>query len=157
MVEATLYDYLVTTKISEATVQQLDSSSKSTFVNDSNVNFWRGPITVSKVIDASRTYPHGLPIPEVSSIEALTVANAASGTIKPTGSEIWVVQALDSTAEVLYSLFDGSAAVQLIPAPSATPFIPTSPLFLTSTLYLIIANASGGEATVGMAYHKVSL
>jgi len=155
--EATLYDYLVTTQISEVDIEQLDAASKNTFINESNIEFWRGPITVSKVIEASRTYPHGLPIPAVSGVEAVTVDNGATGSAKPTGSEIWQVQAIDSTASVVYSLFDGTTAVPLIASASADPFIPSSPLFLTPTLYLIIGNGSGGEATVGIAYHKVSL
>lgn len=155
--EATLYDYLVTTQISEVDIDQLDAAAKNTFINESNIEFWRGPITVSKVIEASRTYPHGLPIPASSSIESETIANGASGSIKPTGSEVWMIQAIDSTEEVGYSLYDGTALVPLTAAATAAPFIPTSPLFLTPTLYLIIGNGSGSEATVGLAYHKVSL
>ena len=39
MVEADLYDYLVTTQIGEVTLPQLDSATKSTYINKSNVEF----------------------------------------------------------------------------------------------------------------------
>jgi hypothetical protein len=156
MPERSIYEQLTGVKVDDTTLTQLDFT-KNSFIDTKSIEYWKGIITVSKILDASRTYPHGLPIPEASSIESVAVADAASGSVKPSGTEIWMVQAIDSTADVTYSLYDGSAVVQLIASPSSAPFIPTSPFFLTPTLYLIIGNGSGGEATVTLAYHKVSL
>jgi hypothetical protein len=157
MVEPSIYDQLAKEPLSDLTITQLNSGSSVTAIDAATLNYWRGPITLHRIAGSSRTYPHGLPIPEASGIESATVADAGSATMKPTGSEIWEIQAIDSTADVMYSLYDGASVVQLVASPSAAPFIPTSPLFLTPTLYLIISNSSGGEATVGLAYHKVSL
>ena len=156
MPERSIYEQLTGVKIDDATIEQLDFT-RNTFIDDASIDYWKGIITISKVLDASRTYPHGLAVPGASEVKSATIANGASATMKPTGSEIWMVQALDSSADVVYSLFDGSTSVPLIASASADPFLPSSPLFLTPTLYLMIGNGSGGEATVGLAYHKVSL
>jgi hypothetical protein len=156
MLEATLYDYLLGTKISEVTIANLDNAVKESFVNQSSINFWKGPITVSKVLESTRTYPHGIAIPSASSCESASVDDASLGTMKPTGTEVWRVQAIDSNHAVTYALFDGSVSVPISGA-TADPYIPQSPIYLTPTLYLTIANGSGSTATVNLAYHKVSL
>jgi hypothetical protein len=154
---ASIYEQLTGVKISDATVSQLDFT-KNTFIDSNSIGWWKGPITISKVMEASRTYAGGnLPIPETSTVGVVAVPNASLGTMKPTGTEIWLVQAIDSDIQVTFSLFDGTTAVPLQSAATSNPFIPTAPLFLTTNLYLQIANGSGSEATVGMAYHKVSL
>jgi len=167
MVEATLYDYLVTTKISEATVQQLDSSSKSTYVNDSNVNFWRGPITVSKVIDASRTYPHGLAIPESGQVTAEAVGAGSTVDFQPPGTEIWQVLGISvvagaGTPTVKLFLSDGVTPCLIHSGSSSTspsnfnPF--EAPFTISNSLYLQVVNTDGSNAaTATIAYSKVSL
>lgn len=152
--EANLYDYLVTTQISDVEVAQLDNSSKETYVNESNIEFWRGPITISKVVDATRTYPHGLPIPELCAVSTNTIANGAAATVKPTGTEIWRVQSIHSTADMTVSLFDGTTNALLMSGSSPQVF---SNLFITPTLYLSIANGSGDAAVCNISYCKVGL
>jgi hypothetical protein len=155
MPERSIYEQLTGVKVDDATVEQLDFT-RNTFIDDASIDYWKGVITISKVLDASRTYPHGLAVPGASEVESATIANGAAGTMKPTGSEIWMVQALDSNHAVTYALFDGATQVPIAGA-TADPYTPSSPLYLTPTLYLIAANGSGETATVNMAYHKVSL
>jgi len=168
MVEATLYDYLVTTKISEATVEQLDSSSRSTFVNDSNINFWRGPITVSKVIDASRTYPHGIGIPESGTITSSVMGAGETAEFQPPGTEVWEVIGLSvvaaaGTPTILVNLHDGgSGFVEMHSGDSSTSsasFFPfEAPFTIRNSLYLYLINTDGANAaSVSIAYSKVSL
>jgi hypothetical protein len=154
MVEPSIYDQLAKESLSDLTITQLNSGASVTAVDAATLNYWRGPITLHRIAGSSRTYPHGLPIPEASAVESVTVADSAVGTIKPQGSEIWLIQALSSDAEVSLALFDGTSSVLLF---AGTAFIPTQPVYLTPTLYLSIANGSGGSADVNLAYHKVSL
>jgi hypothetical protein len=152
-----IYDQLAKTKLAEAELTDLNTGSDMTYVDKNSVDYWRNVITIWRALEASRTYPGGgMPIPESSTVETLTIADSAVGTMKPQNTEIWRVQAIKSTAAVTLSLFDGTRYCQ-ISAASSDPFVPTEPLFLTPTLYLSIANASGGEATLNMAYHKVGL
>jgi hypothetical protein len=154
MVEADLYDYLVTTQIGEVTLPQLDSATKSTYINQSNIEFWRGPITVSKVIEASRTYPHGLPIPDQCAVSTNTIANGAQATVKPSGTEIWRVQSIHSAADMTVTLYDGTTHAALMSGTSPQVF---SNLFITPTLYLAITNGSGDAAVCNISYCKVGL
>lgn len=152
--EANLYDYLVTTQISGVTLAQLDNSAKETYVNESNIEFWRGPITVSKVVEASRTYPHGLPIPELCAVSTNTIANGAAATVKPTGTEIWKIQSIHSSADMTVALYDGTTNALIMSGSSPQVF---SNLMITSTLYLVITNGSGDSAVCNIAYCKVGL
>ena len=138
MVEPSIYDQLAKESLSDLTVTQLNSGSSVTAIDLSTINYWKGPITLARILQSSRTYAHGLPMPETSSIEALAVPNASLGTIKPTGTEIWLVQAIDSDIQVTFSLFDGSTTVALQSTATSNPFVPTSPLYLTNNLYLQI-------------------
>ena len=154
MADPTIYDLLSKKDISEVTVTLLDSATKVTAVDRKTVPFWTGPITLSQAVEKSRTYPHGFPIPELSAISSNTIANGGSATVKPTGTEIWRVEVITSSADLTVSLFDGTTNMLL--QSGTAPGI-YSNLFLTSTLYLVIANGSGDEATCNIAYHKVGL
>ena len=168
MVEATLYDYLVTNTISDTTVEQLDSSSKSTFVNDSNVNFWRGPITVSKVIEASRTYPHGIGIPESGTITSSVMGAGENAAFQPPGTEVWQVIGLSvvgaaGTPTILVNLTDGAGGYVAMhsgdTSTSPSSFFPfEAPFTISNSLYLDLINTDGANAaTASIAYSKVSL
>jgi len=148
-----IYDQLTGVKIDDATITQLDFT-KNTFIDEKSIGWWKGPITISKVLEASRTYAHGLPIPNESGVATLVLADSASGFFQPPGSEIWVVQALKSDQTVSISLTDGASFVI---THSGTAIEPTAPLYLTNSLYYAVANGSGAEATILLAYHKLSL
>ena len=152
--EPNLYDYLKTNSLADTTITQLDASSKSTFVNESNIGFWKGPITVARVIESTRTYAHGFPIPEACAVSTNSIANGATATVKPEGTELWKVQAIHSSADMTISLFDGTTNCAM--QTGTTPIVYAG-LIITPTLYLVIANGSGDTAVCNVAYCKVGL
>ena len=149
-----VYDRLKTTKLEDLTVEQLNSSIKASYINKDQVSLWSQAITLDRSLDSGRTYPHALPIPELSAVSSNTIADGAIATFKPTGTEIYRVEVIDSSANVVISLFDGTNNCQLMSGSDPVVF---SSLFLTSTLYLAMTNGSGSSATTTIAYHKVGL
>jgi hypothetical protein len=113
--DADLYDYLATSKVSEVTVSQLEQSLENSFVNKSNIEFWKGAITVHRLLEVSRTYPWGLPIPELGAVDSQLVEALGTGLIQPPGTEVWDIkhiwaQGTTGTATITFSLTqrDGS-------------------------------------------------
>ena len=149
-----VYDRLKTTKLEDLTVEQLNQSIKASYINKDQVNLWSQAITLDRSLDAGRTYPHGFPIPELSAVSANTIADGAVATFKPEGKEIYRIECIDSSANVVISLFDGTTNCHLMSG--SDPVVFTN-LFLTSTLYLAMTNGSGSSATTNIAYHKVGL
>ena len=152
MSKPSIYDLLANEQIADVSITNLNSAAKSTFVDATIVNFWSGIITLARAVEESRTYGHGLPIPEASACETVTIADTANGTIKPTGTEIWQVVSID-TDNCSAFLFDGTTAIALGSERQKNP----SPFYITPTCYLLFDNSSGGEQTPGIAYHKVGL
>jgi len=151
--DVSIYDLLATSKVSEVTLKQLLNSSENSFVQGQNIEFWKGPITLARVLESTRTYAHGHPIPEQSAIGTVVVEDSATGTIAPTGSQIWQVQAIDAS-NCIIGLTDGSAIVPTVdPVTGASTAL--TPIYLTATLYLAFTNASGGQQTPKVAYHTV--
>lgn len=150
----TIYDLLTKSKVSEVTITQLDSATKNTAITADNVDFWSGVITVARALEESRTYGHGLPIPEASAVSSVTVADGASETIKPTGTEVWLVQSINDD-ECTPFLTDGSAIMPLVKAGAEAQ--QQGNLYLTNKLWIGFQNASGSEQTPAVAYHKVGL
>ena len=174
--EPDVFGYLATSKISEVTTTLLDESTKNTYANKSNVKFWKGPISIWATVRATRTYPGALPIPEESGIHVLTLEAAGADTLRPEGTEIWVVKGIvgtgvDGTATASLFWHDGTSQVEIDTAPtnfttggnhflySDTPPISNSePIILTNTLYLSFVETGGAQGVIfNIAYHKVSL
>lgn len=149
--DPTIYDLIASQAMSATTITQLNNATKNTFIEKTNIEFWSGVITVARALEESRTYGHGLPIPEGSGVTNVTIADGATGEIKPQGSEIWLVESIDNDNCVSFLIDGGAGAVPI------TADLNTAPLYLTPTLYIAFSNASGGEQTPGIAYHKVSL
>ncbi len=149
-----IYDLLAQQEISELTVENLNKATQSTAIASKNIDFWSGIITVARALEESRTYAHGLPIPESSTIETATIGDGASGTIKPTGTEVWQVQTV-SLDNCIAFLTDGSGMMTLVLGGDNATI--SGPLYLTNKVYIGFQNASGSEQTPGIAYHKVSL
>ena len=164
----TVYDLLAKKDISEVTATQLDASVSNTRVDKETIEFWKGPLTIHRVLEM-RTYPHGLPIPELGAIglSGLIVAGGESG-FKPEGSGIWAimgieVEATGGTPAVVISLEDsatGNTCLLHSGSASTTPssFFPwESPLMVTNSLGLLVSN---GDAIEGIqakvAYQVVS-
>ena len=153
-----IYDYLAKYKVSELTVELLDSATKNTAITPENLEFWRNIIAVSRILDDSRTYSHGLVIPETGAVEILTIANSANETITPTGTEIWRVENIHlSNCSIALKDEDGNQSAISLTAP-AGGMIPvfSVPFYISATLGILFQNDSGGSQTPSIAYHKVS-
>jgi hypothetical protein len=149
-----IFELLAAQQASSTTITQLNDAVKSTFIDKSNVEFWSGVITVARAMKESREYGGGLPIPETGGMSSVTVADGASETIKPTGTEVWLLQGwnLDNCQAFLT---DGSGFIT--PVLGGDNANIGGPLYLTSKLYLGFQNGSGSEQTPSIAYHKVGL
>jgi len=159
MPEPSIYDYLSKYSLSEVTTALLNDSAKSTNIDPTNVKFWQGVITVERILSDSRTYPHGLPIPETGAVQIETIPDGNDATIKPTGTEIWRVEniELDScTLEFQDSDGNLSPVTFQFGGQYQAPMF-TLPFYISSSLFLKFSNGSGGEQTPSIAYHKVSL
>ena len=171
MAEPDLFDYLATTQVSGLTITQLDASSKNTFINKSNIQFWKGPITAFRILESSRTYPFGLEIPETGAIETVAVTGGGDNTLQPTGTELWRIKAIHAiatggAATVMISYTDGTSAVPIkvgaSVATSGTLFdlneLTSVPFTLSNSMYLSFTETGGANAvTFSIVYFKVSL
>jgi len=161
--EPDIFGYLATTQISGITVALLDSSTKNTFANASNIQFWKGPISLFRTLESSRTYPHGIAIPEKSKVNA--TADATSGSVQPAGTEVFEVQSISftnnsaGTATITLNLDDGSATSILgtlsVAAGASGAFSLQFPLEITNTVYLSFS--SDEDVLSFIAYNVVSL
>ena len=175
MADPSIYDQLAKESLSDLTVTQLNAGSSVTAVDQANIDFWRGPITLARILQSSRTYAWGIPIPEAGGIETVTVSAGDSGLLRPTGTEVWMIQGISGTGgggtgvgSVFW--FDGTTSVVIDSGQnfttagstfdySATPPITgAQPLTITNSLYLSFAETGGAyDITFTVAYHKVSL
>lgn len=155
MPEPSIYDLLTNTKVSDLTVANLDAAAKNTFIDRDNVKYWSGIITVARAMEESRTFAKGLPIPEGGKVAITTVDDAATGELRPSGTEVWLIQSIVEDNCTVF-LTDG---VNVVNISSDQGYIARTrnPIYLTNTLYLGFQNGSGSEQTPGVAYHKVSL
>ena len=153
-----VYDLLATQAVSATTLAQLDSSIKNSIIDRTNTKFWNGPITIYRTIEASRTYPHGLPIPELSAVDSMSIEDGQDDTLKPDDPGLFQIVSIFSDKDVSLQL-TGTGGTTLLGSLSAGGvFLPTGGrLIITPSLYLQVANASGQTATVTIAYHTVGL
>ena len=111
--EPDVYSRLASSKVSEVTAQQLESSTENSYVAKKNVEFWKGPITIHATMKASRTYPYALPIPEKS---AVYTAAGTTVDVQPTGTEVWdifsisILNTSGGDETVTVTIYDGSTA-----------------------------------------------
>ena len=152
-----VYDKLAKESVSELTITHLDASTSSSAVDRTNIAYWGGPITLNRVIEASRTYPHGMAIPNESGIESLTIADAGAGSFKPIGSTVIDIVSIVSNEIVSVHLYDSTTSSLVVTLQANTPHVFNPKLVITPSLYLLFSNGSGSEATVTIPYHKVGL
>ena len=150
--DADLYDYLATSKVSEVTITQLEQALENSFINKSNIEFWKGPITVHRLLEVSRTYPWGLPIPEEGVIGNIDIDASGTNEIRPPGTELWQITGMEGSGLVGSAVidlmwFNGSNFVLMVSAKTLTtggtmidinekvsaPFIVSNSLWLTVT------------------------
>jgi len=175
-IDADLYDYLATSKVSEVTVSQLEQALENSFINKSNIEFWKGAITVQRLLEVSRTYPHGLPIPETGEIVETILGTGEDFDIQPPGSEIWRITGMNmtgagGTSEAAISYSDGitgqpiakglaiTAAGVIIGAYGAVSDIQImNPILLTNAVYWkVFCTSLSYGMMVAYSYQKVSL
>lgn len=150
----TIYELLATQQASATTISQLNSATKSSYIDDSNIEFWSGMITVARALDASRTNAHGIVIPETGVVHIETIANGANSTITPTGSEVWYVQNLDvDQCTAAFKDSDGNIS----PLDLGGGNSKLAPFYLSAKMSIVLFNGSGSEQTPSIAYFKVSL
>ena len=171
-----IYDLLASQDVSVTTLTQLDSAIKNTTIDRTNTKFWNGPITVYRTIESSRTYPHGIVIPEVSTIGTVSMAPGESATLQPPDSEVWHIKGIvgtgvGGTATCSISWTDGTTSVNIDNGQSMTtsglsqfiysatpPMTGSQPLTITNSLYLEFEETGGAQGVIfQIAYHKVSL
>lgn len=166
MSKPTIYDLLAKQGIDEITQLQLNTATSNSDVDEASIPFWKGPITLQRVLEM-RTYPHGLPVPELGDVTAQPVPTEQSVTFQPSGTELWAIMGLDVVADggtpsCTVSLTNGSTSVVLHRANTSTTassFFPwESPLVISNSLYLEITNADAtNNLTCGIAFHKVGM
>ena len=150
MASPTIYDLLAQQDLSELTVTNLDTAAKSTAISSTNIEFWAGIITVARAVSESRTYCHGLPIPELGAAAAEAVGDGATTEFSPTtGSGLWLVQGLLPTALVVTQ--NG------IPISVNAGGYLQYPIYVSKVSPLAFANASGGALNAVIQYQVVSL
>jgi len=171
MADPSIYNLLAKESLSDLTVTQLNSGSSVTAIDEATINFWKGPITLARILESSRTYAHGLPIPETGAVTQVAVAGGADGDLQPTGTELWVIKsiyaiAVGGAATCNISLYDGSSSVPIrvgVSVATSGTIIDLNetvswPLHLSNTLYLNFAETGGANAvTFFVAYFKVGL
>ena len=147
-----IYELLTGQTVSGVKVEDLSTATGRTYVDKTgSPEFWAQVLMVSKAMDVSRTYPHGIPIPESGNVATSTIADSASAAILPTGStEVWREENIDADS-CSVAITDGSTVTTLDLDKNAPPF------FITKTLYFLFSNGTGSEKTPGVAYTKVSL
>lgn len=159
--DADLYDYLATSKVSDVTIAQLEQALENSFINKTNIEFWKGPITVHRLLEVSRTYPWGLPVPEAGAVGTVLIDPIQSGVIQPPGTEIWDIkhirgQGAGATATAIISFSDGTTDAIIYEAasfPTAGANVDlnslvSAPILLTNSLYLKFTETG---AAAGMA------
>lgn len=158
----TVYDYLATTQVDDATITQLEQALRNSFIRQESRTLWSSALQLAAAMRDSRTYPHGLPIPEGGAVVATEGTNA---TVQPSGSGLYAVEAISvlnesgGAADVTLSMYDGSDGAVLHTeqiADGNTAVISLSkPLHLSNSLYLLMGSTQ--TVTISVAYHAVSL
>ena len=151
--QPSIYDLLAKKPLSQITVSDINTAMARTKTDTASFDFWQGVLMLQAAMTSSRTYGHGLPIPEASNIETQTVADGGTYQLKPTSPEMYEIVSIFSGATTL-SLTDGSGAT---PVPMDSNGNLYSPIIITPTLFLNVDNSSGGSVSVAIAYNKVSL
>ena len=153
MAGPSIYDLLAQQNISALTQAQLNQATQSTAITDKNVEFWSGIITVARALAESRTYAHGLVIPETGDVLGNEIADGGDETFIPTGTEIWAIQNVDlQGCTAALRQVSGGKMSQLT---SST--FQSGTIYLSASLGLYFNNASGSPKTPTFAYYKVSL
>jgi len=56
MAEPSIYDQLAKESFSDLTITQLNAGTSVTAVDQATISYWKGPLTLSRVLEASRKH-----------------------------------------------------------------------------------------------------
>jgi hypothetical protein len=171
MTSPDIYDQLAKEPLSDLTITQLNAGSSVTSIDSATIDYWRGPITLARILESSRTYAGGtLPIPETGAVTQVAVAGGGDGDLQPSGTELWTIKAIfaiasGGSATGRLSYYDGSSVVPFntgISIATSGTIIDlnetTPPLILSNKLYLNFAETGGANSvTFFIAYYKMGL
>ena len=151
MAEISIYDLLNKKTIEDLTVDQLNTATSRTAIDIHSREFWSGILHLKHVLGASRTYSHGLSIPEAGAVWTTAVADSATGTAQPSNAtELWRIEGVDIDSCAM-AMTDGNEFVTVDPDKNPPPY------FISKTMYIVFNNGSGSEKNPKLAYSKVSL
>ena len=150
-----IWNLLNKVKISDVTQSQLNEMTSRVAVDEDAIKFWSGVITVARAIGESRTFAHGLPIYDTGTVLISTIPDAGNTTVGPSSgsTEIWLVQNL-SLDNCVAAFKDSDGNLAMISQANINSLFP---FYLTSSMQLLLSNASGSEQTPSISYLKVSL
>lgn len=153
-----IFDYLAKQTVEATKQSNLHDSVKNTNVDRTNVKAWQDAIMIAKAVQDSRTFAQGLPIYDTGTVVSANLDDGSNITHTPTGTEIWLLQALDPN-QCTCALRDGDGnmvSLALDSAQTGTTVL-NSPVYLSSTMSLFITNSTGSTKTPAFSYIKVSL
>ena len=156
--QPSIYDLLAKKSLANIQTEDIHTATSRTFADVASIPFWQGVMMLSKAVETSRTFANGLPIHTTGKVVSASLADGANITHTPSGTEIWLLQALEED-QCLFALRD--SAGQMVTLTNDASISGTtglsSPIYLTSTMSLFITNSTGDTKTPSFAYHKVSL
>lgn len=147
---SSIYDLLTGVKINDVQTSQLDNATSRTFISSATREFWNPIILLSHVVKAARTYAHGIIIPESGAVWTQEIANGATASVQPSGTQVWRVEGIDIDS-CSVGFYDGTTVCGIDSAQNTPPY------FISNTNYLIFSNASGSAKNPDVAYSMVSL
>jgi hypothetical protein len=156
--QPSIYDLLAKKSLANIQTEDIHTATSRTFADLASVPFWQGVMMLSKAVETSRTFAAGLPIHTTGKVVSAALADGANVSHTPSGTEIWMLQAITEDS-CSFGLKDSAGNVQQLlidPSTSGTTAL-NQPIYLSSSLSLLISNASGDSKTPTFAYYKVSL
>ena len=156
--QPSIYDLLAKKSLANIQTEDIHTATARTFADVASIPFWQGVMMLSKAVETSRTFANGLPIHTTGTVVSAALADGANVSHTPTGTEIWLLQAITENS-CSFGLKDSAGNIQQLLLEGATTgtTVLSQPIYLTSSLSLIISNASGSSQTPTFAYYKVSL
>ena len=147
---SSIYDLLTGEQISDVSTTNLHTATSRSYVSPAPGPFWSPLILLSHVVKAARTYAHGIIIPESGAVWTQEIADSATASVQPTGTEVWRVEGIDIDS-CSVAFYDGSTICGIDTTQNTPPY------YISRTNYLIFKNGSGSAKTPDVAYSKVSL
>jgi len=157
--QPSIYDLLAKKSLANIQTEDIHTATARTFADVASIPFWQGVMMLSKAVETSRTFANGLPIHTTGTVVSAALAAGANVSHTPSGTEIWLLQAISENGcnFALKDSASGNIQPLLVEGATTGTTVLNQPIYLTSSLSLIIDNPSGGSQTPTFAYHKVSL